>query len=460
MKARKTIVGRIDPEVLLFTTGKDPVLDVVLAEADCIGSAAHVTMLSKMALDPPIVSAKARDRVVAALVGVIRAVRRGKFKITRRDQDVHLAVERMLTTRLGDVGKRIHTARSRNDQVAVDLRLYAKEQLLAAMDETLGLAGELLTLARRHVSVPMVGRTHMLPAMPSSVGLWAAAHVESLLDDLQLVSGAYALNDRCPLGSAAGYGVPLGIDRALVARLLGFSDLLHNVLYACNARGKCEAAILSAMTQTMLSLSRLAEDLILYTTPEFRYFTLPAEYCTGSSMMPQKRNPDVLELVRGKASKVMACFSSVAGTVKGLPSGYSRDLQETKEPFIDGMQTVRACLRIMQRVTGGLTVNRKALLAGFGPEVFATDRALEKVVEGQSFRDAYDHVKSHLQELRNVDPQRAVARKTHVGATAGLDFKHFRTRLGGFKKFVNRERRAYHTAISKLLGVKYPGAVA
>lgn len=456
-KTKRTMVGRVNPEVLLFTVGKDAVLDLALAEADCIGSAAHVTMLSRIDVKPRLFTAQERKKVITELVGIMRKVRRGSFKIGSGDEDVHLAIERLLTRKLGDPGKRIHTARSRNDQVAVDLRLYGKEQLLHVMDEVLALAGVLLNFARKHVDLPMVGRTHTQPAMPSSVGLWASAHAESLLDDLILLTGAYDFNDRCPLGSAAGYGVGLDIDRDLTAKLLGFKSPVHNVLYAGNARGKCESVILSALSQVMLSLSRLAEDLILYSMPEFGYFSLPADYCTGSSIMPQKSNPDVLELVRARTMRVLACASAVAGIVQGLPSGYNRDLQETKEPFLDGFHITRSCLRVMASLVKKLKANKKALLAGFTPRVFAADRVLELVVEGMSFRDAYNHVRAHLEELRQVDPYRAIAGKTHLGAPAGLDFDAMMSRAETVKKFVAKERKSYYGSISKLLGVKYPG---
>jgi argininosuccinate lyase len=452
MQTRKTIVGNVDPEVLAFTVGKDAVLDLALAEADCIGTAAHVTMLAALPLRPPLLSPAAARRVIRALKDILTEVRQGRFAITAADQDVHLTVERMLTQRLGDLGKRVHTARSRNDQVAVDLRLYAKEQLLCAMDEAIALAQALLAFARRHVSVPMVGRTHLQPAMPSSVGVWASAYAESLLDDLILFRAAYEVNDQCPLGSAAGYGVPLKIDRALTARLLGFRRPVHNVMHASNARGKCEAVILSALAQSMLTLSRLAEDLILYSMPEFGYFRLPAEYCTGSSIMPQKRNPDVLELVRAKSARVLAHAAAAAAIVSGLPGGYNRDLQEIKEPFVEAVRTTRACLRIVALLVRGLAVDRKALLAGFTPDVFATDRALELVAQGMPFRDAYDRVKTHLDELKAVDPRGAIARKTHLGAPAGLDLAGLSARLREAASFATRNRRAFQRAVARLLG--------
>ena len=287
MIAKKTLVGKIHPDILAFTAGKDVLLDEALIEADCIGSAAHVRMLSELKLKKPLFSKKECSEVISELVQIMMKARSGQFKIKESDQDVHLAVERALSKKLGDAGKRIHTARSRNDQVALDLRLYAKEQLLNMIEESASLAGILIKLGRRSAKIPMVGRTHLQPAMPSSVGVWATAHAESLLDDIEGLIAAYTQNDRSPLGSAAGYGVPLDIDRKLTAKLLGFERPIHNVMYASMARGKCESVILSAASQVMLSLSRLAEDMILFMMPEFGYFKLSFEYCTGSSFMPQ-----------------------------------------------------------------------------------------------------------------------------------------------------------------------------
>ncbi len=456
MPAKKTIVGNIDPEILTFTVGKDTVLDLALAEADCLGTAAHVTMLSTLETTPKIFKASEKKKIIKALVSIIEEVRLGVFKIASADQDIHLAIEAALTRELGDIGKKVHTARSRNDQVAVDLRLYGKEQLLQAMNEVVILAGELLRFAFKNTSVPMVGRTHCQPAMPSSVGLWASAHAESLLDDMIILRGAYDFNDKCPLGSAAGYGVSLNIDRKMTSKLLAFKSPIHNVLYASSSRGKCESVILSAMSGVMITLSRLAEDLMMYSLPEMGYFVLPQEYCTGSSIMPQKNNPDVFELIRARSSSVLGWSSMVAGIVNALPSGYNRDLQETKEPFIEGVHTTRSCLRVMASAIKKIKVDEKALIAAFKPEVFAADRALELAVGGMTFRDAYDAVKKDLKQLKKKDPKRVIEEKIHLGAPGGLDFDELAARATEGKRFFTKESRRFHNAISKLLSVKYP----
>jgi argininosuccinate lyase len=453
---QKTTVGTIDNEVLAFTAGRDVELDHALIEVDCIGTAAHVTMLSRMPIEPALITEEERERVIEGLVEIIGLARKDAFSIELADQDVHLAVERTLTQKLGDLGKKIHTCRSRNDQVAVDLRLYARGQVLATLEEAAALAAALADFGKAHEGVPMVGRTHMQPGMPSSVGLWATAHAESLLDDCVMLLDAYDLNDQCPLGSAASYGVPLPIDRQLTSDLLGFSRPTHNVLYANNGRGKMESVVLGAMSQVMLTLSRLAQDFMLFTMPEFDYFKLPAEFCTGSSIMPQKQNPDVCELVRAKASRVKAAELGVYDLIKGSPTGYNRDLQEAKELFMEGIATTRSCLRILAPMVAATQVNEQKLIDGFSPDVFATDRALELVGEGMPFRDAYHYVKENLHELERIDPVEAIKLKTHLGAPLGLDWSYFGGRIEAVADTVREERRIFGETVSSLLGVEYP----
>ena len=454
--SQQTLIGRIHPDVLAFTVGQDPVLDLELAEWDCLGTAAHVTTLARLHVRPPLLRPDEARRVVRELVAIMAASRAGRLTISASDQDVHLAVERLLTAKLGDIGRRVHTGRSRNDQVAVDLRLHAREQLSELTLEVTALADGLLRFATRHARLPMVGRTHLQPAMPSSVGLWAAGYAEALLDDLLVVEAAYTYADRCPLGSAAGYGVPLPLDRRLTARLLGFAAPHSNVIYASNARGKCEAIILGALGQVMLTLARMSEDLILYSMPEFGYFILPPELCTGSSIMPQKYNPDVLELIRAKTACVLGQGSAACGIVKGLPGGYNRDLQETKALYLEGLSTTRASVRILTLLAGSLKVAPDRLRAGFTPGVFATDRALELVAGGMPFRDAYQHVRSHLEELLAMDPDEALAAKSNGRGTVDLDLAGLRRRSVDTRRYTLRRQRLTHRAFSRLLGVAYP----
>ncbi len=453
----QTVVGAIDPDVLAFTVGKDPVLDLALVEWDCLGTAAHVSMLTRMDHTPRLFTPADRNAVVEALAAIAVAARENRFVITAADQDGHLAIERTLTERLGDLGKRVHTGRSRNDQVATAIRLYARDQLLGCLEETTALARALLSFAKKHAKLPMVGRTHFQPAMPASVGLWASCYAEGLLDDLGTIWAAYDLTNRCPLGSAASYGVPLPTDRAFLARALGFREPVHNVMYAGNTRGKTESVILGALTQVLLTLSRLAEDLILFSTPEFGYFSLPKAFCTGSSIMPQKYNPDVCELIRAKSARLIGLNTGAAALLKAMPGGYNRDLQDTKEMLMEAFDTTRASLRILTRLTAGIKPDPQKLRAAFTPGVFATDRALELVAGGMTFRDAYHQVRNHLDELVGMDPDAAIAAKTHLGATAGLDFAYYASWIASEKTGVTLERRTIRRAFTTLMKPLPPG---
>jgi len=262
--------------------------------------------------------------------------------------------------------------------------------------------------------------------------------------------------DQCPLGSAASYGVPLPIDRERTAELLGFSRPTHTVLYANHTRGKMEALALHAAAQAMVTLSRLAEDLVLFSMPEFGYFELPDGFCTGSSIMPQKRNPDVLELIRARTARVAADAGVVLEILRASPSGYQRDLQETKEPYLRGLATARASLRIMTPLVRQLRVRPERLRTAFTPDVFATDRALELVASGMPFRDAYHTVRARLGELAPEDPDAAIARKTHLGATAGIRWHELRRRIRSARDEARREQSALYRAWSRLLRRRFP----
>ena len=495
-QSQKTIVGKIHPDVLSFTVGKDPVLDLDLALWDCLGTAAHVTMLSKMDIPFPILTTEERNRVVKALAEIIRDVQAGTFLITEVDQDVHLAVERRLTEQLDELGRKVHTGRSRNDQVAVDIRQHIRDELLGLRGEVAALAKSLVAFGQRHERLPMVGRTHLQPAMPSSVGLWATGYAEAVLDDLVMVRASYEYNDRCPLGSAAGYGVPLPINRAETARLLGFSAPHRNVFHASNTRGKNEAILLAACGQVMLTLSRLAEDLILFSMPEFGYFVLPPELCTGSSIMSQKRNPDVLELIRAKTATVLGLGTAANTLLKAMPGGYNRDLQESKAFYMEGLRVTRASLRIMRLMTDSLETHEERLKAGFSRGVFATNRALETVMaDGTPFRVAYAlrkarEISQSRREQVFVDPnirafvarkleeqsdqpfknalqsvnhffnkqlayQRAadsvIPEKTHLDGTAGLDFEGYHRCIQDETDWVTDRKNALDAVYAKLM---------
>ena len=434
--AKCTVTDRtVDPDVLTYTVGEDPVLDLELAKWDCMGTAAHVTMLSEMkGLRRPVVTKAEAAKVRRELAKVVKLSEAGKFTIREDDQDVHMAVERMLTEHLGDLGKKIHTGRSRNDQVAVDVRLHMKSEILAVEREVADLAAALAQLGFAVGAVPLVGRTHLQPAMPSTVEMWATGHAEMVLDQIENLEAAYRLADLNPLGSAAGYGVPLPLDRARTTALLGFSRTLHNCFGASMARGECEASLLSALAQLMCVISRLAEDLILFSMPEFAYFRLPHAYCTGSSIMPQKYNPDVLELVRGKTAQVIGLATAALSLLHAMPGGYNRDLQDAKLLYMKGLSTTRTTLRILAKLVAGVEVDAAACRAAFTPGVFATDVALRKVAAGTPWRDAYHEVRDHLELLGTEDCDAAVKAKRHEGTCLGIDRALYRQRIASVRK--------------------------
>ena len=390
----------LDALIERFTVGDDYQLDSALVAADCVASLAHATMLAAIEVITP----GDLEELRTALLAALEQAEAGTFVIERADEDGHTALERFLTRHTA-AGARIHTGRSRNDQVMAALRLYGRDALTALQSLVLDLADALLGFAADHERRSMPGRTHTQVAMPSTLGLWAAAFAEELLDDLALLETCYRLTNRSPLGSAAGYGVPLPLDREQVAALLGCDGPVHNVLAAANSRGKLEAVTLDALDQVAMTLSRLAQDLILFSLPEFGYVTLPVELCTGSSIMPHKRNPDGLELVRARAATVSGLAGAVKGIVRNLPSGYHRDLQETKRPYLQGLEMVAGQLRVMALTVDRLQVDDAALERALTPELFATEEAFALVRGGMAFRDAY----------------RAAARADGEGAAEGKD---------------------------------------
>ncbi len=428
---------RLDPAIEEFTVGEDHILDLNLIRADVFGSIAHAKMLSKIG----VLTSAEFMKLKKCLLEILSAEKRGKFKINLEDEDVHTAVENFLTRKLGDLGKKIHTGRSRNDQVLVDIRIFTREKLLDIQMEVLNLARVLTRFAAHHRNIPMPGRTHTQRAMPSSVGLWASAFAESLMDDLEVLKIAYRLNNQCPLGSAASYGVPLPIDRQLVSDLLGFEKVQNNVLYANNSRGKIETIVVFSLLQVVEDLSKLSNDLIFFSIPEIGYFTLPKEYASGSSIMPQKQNPCVLELVRARSALVLSRLLQLVMTIRNLPSGYNRDFQETKKPLMESLETTKKCLKIIAKVFGRLEVNKEVLLNSFTPEIFAADKALKLAVEeGVPFRDAYKKVARELSRLKSEDPVKNILSKKHAGAPGNLGLEKLIRRINLEMNSVRKEK--------------------
>nr|MDA3852192.1 lyase family protein [Spirochaetaceae bacterium] len=361
-------------------------------------------------------------------------------------------IEATLVERIGDAGKRLHTGRSRNDQVLTALRLYSRAFLLEYMKSLNELVKELFQFAELHEMVPMPGRTHMQIAMPSSLGLWAGAWAEELMDQLSQALGLWELVDQNPLGSAASYGVPLPLDREMTARLMGFSKVQNNVLYVQNSRGKIESVLLDLMDQTGLTLSKMAQDMILYSLPEFGYFSLPDKLCSGSSIMPQKKNPDGLELIRAKSGSISAYSQQVKNILRSLPSGYNRDFQETKEPFLRGCRQILLSMGIIKLTMEELQVNEEQLIKGFTPDIYATDRAIELVRQGKSFRDAYIEVGLSLEELKTRDPYEALKSRRSTGTTGALKLKEMETRRKELEGHIVRRREPVVQALTSLAG--------
>lgn len=461
----------LDALIEQFTVGDDYQLDGALVAADCVASLAHATMLASI----KVITGEQLDELRAGLLVALQHAEAGTFPIARADEDGHTALERFLTSRSA-AGARIHTGRSRNDQVMAALRLFGREALGTLQRFVLELADALLTFAADHERVSMPGRTHTQIAMPSTLGLWAAAFAEELLDDLSLLETCYRLTNRSPLGSAAGYGAPLPLDREQVAGLLGCQGPVHNVLTAANSRGKLEAVTLDALDQVAITLSRLAQDLILFSLPELGYVTLPVDLCTGSSIMPHKRNPDGLELVRARTATVSGLAAGVKGIVRNLPSGYHRDLQETKRPYLQALEIVAGQLQVMTLTVDRLQVHDAALQRALTPELFATDAAFALVQQGVAFRAAYraapggpagagtpvsagagsnatgaDGPARAGADLR-THAQAALARRTSTGTAGNLDLPASRRRTEAERDRVAREAERTGAALADLVG--------
>lgn len=442
----------LDSMLERFTVGNDYILDKNLVPADCISGIAHAKMLSAVG----IISNDDFDRLRHGFAEILELSGRGEFRIEVSDEDCHTAIENHLTKKIGDAGKRIHTGRSRNDQVLTALRVYSRSKLIMIMESATSLATALTDMAEKYSLVPMPGRTHMQIAMPSSVGLWAASFTEELVDCLRLLETVYHINNQSPLGSAASFGVPLPLDRQMTSELLGFEKVQNNVLYCNNSRGKIESMILDALDQFSLTLSKLAQELIIYSMPEFGYFSLPAKLCSGSSIMPQKKNPDGLELLRAKSSTVSSCAFQVKSIIRSLPSGYNRDFQETKEPFMRGLSVADDCLKIAELTVSNTEVNRANLKKGFIPEIYATDAAIELVASGMSFRDAYREVGLNVEKLADRDPEKVIASRSSDGTTGKLNLRLSRDACERFSDFTASEKRKIDRVSETLSGRVFP----
>jgi argininosuccinate lyase len=394
MKLWKKKGIKLDPEVERYTVGNDYMLDMELLTYDIKASKAHARMLAKMGY----LSKAELKKLLQGLDEISSLHSAGKFRIRMEDEDSHTAIENHLIKKFGDVGKKIHTARSRNDQSMTALRLLMKDKGKAVQKQVVGLQKELGSLAKKNKGVAMPGYTHMRKAMPSSVDMLSLAYKDMLQDNLQLLQSTLSLIDSNPLGSAAGYGVPLKIDRKMTAKELGFAQVQENPIHCANSRGIYESMVVYSLYCIMASLNKIATDLIIFTMPEFGFFRLPEEVCTGSSIMPQKRNPDVLELVRANAHLIHGNLVKIDDMVLNLPSGYNRDFQLTKEPLLQSLKITHDSLSVMSRVISGLETDKRKLKAAMSDELYATEKAYKLVEKGMPFREAYKKVAEHIQK--------------------------------------------------------------
>lgn len=378
----------VNAEIERFTVGRDRELDIYLARYDVLGSMAHIKMLQSIGL----MEKDELDALLAELRNIYRDCTEGRFVIEDGVEDVHSQVELLLTRRLGDMGKKIHSGRSRNDQVLVDLKLFIRHELREIADGVMTLFGELQEKSDRFKDVLMPGYTHLQIAMPSSFGLWFGAYAESLADDMLFLQAAYRMANRNPLGSAAGYGSSFPLDREMTTRLLGFSSMDYNVVYAQMGRGKTERNVAFAMASVAGTLAKMAFDACLFNCQNFGFIRLPKECTTGSSIMPHKKNPDVFELIRAKCNKLQALPEQITLIMNNLPVGYFRDLQIIKEVFLPAFGELKDCLRMAAYIISKMEVNRNILDNPMYDPMFSVEEVNRLAAAGMPFRDAYRKV--------------------------------------------------------------------
>lgn len=404
----------INAEIERYTVGRDRELDLYLAQDDVLGSMAHITMLESIGL----LEKEELTALLAQLKEIYAQALQGDFEIEDGIEDVHSQVELMLTRSLGEMGKKIHSGRSRNDQVLVDLRLFTRRQLRLVVEDVCSLFRELQAQSERYKNVLMPGYTHLQVAMPSSFGLWFGAYAESLVDDMMMLQAAYRQTNRNPLGSAAGYGSSFPLNRSMTTRLLGFDSMDYNVVYAQMGRGKTERNVAFAMASVASTISKMAFDACLFNSQNFSFVRLPKECTTGSSIMPHKKNPDVFELTRAKCNKLQALPQQIMMIMNNLPSGYFRDLQIIKEVFLPAFQELRDCLQMSAYIIRKMEVNEEILSDPRYDLMFSVEEVNRLATEGMPFRDAYRKVGLDI-EAGNFTPNKDI-RHTHEGSIGNL----------------------------------------
>jgi argininosuccinate lyase len=397
-----------------FTVDKDRELDLLLAPYDVLGSIAHCIMLQKIGL----LTFGELSALRKELISIYHQIKKGEFVIEDCVEDVHSQVEFLLTKKLGDVGKKIHSARSRNDQVLLDIKLYTRAKILAIAESTETLFKTLIQLSNKNKDILMPGYTHLQVAMPSSFGLWFGAYAESLSDDMYFLNSAFKIVNQNPLGSAAGYGSSFPIDRQLTTDLLGFDNMNYNVVYAQMGRGKTERVVSQALGSVAATLSKLAFDVCLFNCQNFGFIILPDEFTSGSSIMPHKKNPDVFELIRAKCNKIQSLANEITLISNNLPSGYFRDLQVMKESYLEAFDSLISCIEIANLALSNLEVKDNLLSDDKYKYVFSVEEVNREVLSGKPFREAYKLVGEKIQNGTYL-PKKEI-HHTHEGSIGNL----------------------------------------
>ena len=401
-------------EIEKFTVGRDREMDLYLAKYDVLGSMAHITMLQSIDL----LTADELKVLLKELKTIYQQAEKGEFVIEEGVEDVHSQVEMLLTRKLGDIGKKIHSGRSRNDQVLVDLKLFIRDQIKEIAGLVKSLFDELITQSERYKNVLMPGYTHLQVAMPSSFGLWFGAYAEGLVDDMQYLQAAWKITNRNPLGSAAGYGSSFPLNRQMTTDLLGFDSMDYNVVYAQMGRGKTERNVAFSMASIAGTLAKLAFDACMFNSQNFGFVRLPADCTTGSSIMPHKKNPDVFELTRAKCNKLQSLPVTVTMIMNNLPVGYFRDLQIIKEVFLPAFQELKDCLQMTTYIMNEIKVNDHILDDDRYSLIFSVEEVNRLAREGMPFRDAYKKVGLDI-EAGRFTPRKEV-HHTHEGSIGNL----------------------------------------
>lgn len=414
-----------------FTVGNDRILDMRLARYDVEGSLAHIKMLQSIGL----LTDEELERLTAGLEEILGEIQDGKFRLEDTVEDIHSQVELLLTRRLGEIGKKIHSGRSRNDQVLVDVKLFLKDEVLKFREEVLVLFGRLQELSEKYKDVLLPGYTHGQVAMPSSFGMWFGAYAESLADDMYMLRGAYSVTDQNPLGSAAGYGSSFPLDREMTTRLLGFGSMEYNSVAAQLSRGKSERAVASAIGSIALTLNKFAADCCMYMCPNYGFISFPDELTTGSSIMPHKKNPDVWEIMRGNCNRIMAAESEITMLCSNMPHGYHRDFQLLKDILFPKLELMHSCLGMAVYMLENIRINDSILRNHIYDYLFTVEEVNRRVLEGTPFRDAYKAVGTEVNNgtFRYGDgsaPERASElRHTHIGSIGNLATESIRKKM-------------------------------